>query len=317
MENDMARKTNASRNAGSQPGKNAAEKQKPENQKPENRKSTARSSANGHGGAHRGASAGEPRRTGASRQSQRRESRSTTSSSSQPMVQRRASTSSGNVFFDTGSAVVDTIRQHPVPAALIGAGVAWLLLESRAARDAETRLLEQARGAAGRVGEAFSGLAETARSAYSEASHSTQQRLSGAAETLKDRAAALADYAGSGMSSVGSALQSGTRAVGDTAYTGYERSREALSEAWEQHPLAVGASLLVAGVATGLLLPASVREGRIMGDAAYNVAEKVKSSGSALIEQGKELVSNSTNALTREARRFGIGAAPRRSRKKR
>jgi hypothetical protein len=312
MENDMARKTNASRNAGSHPGKNAAEKQKPENQKP-----AGRSSANGRGAAHRGSSAGEPRRTSAARQSQRSGSRSAGASPRQTMAQRRSSSASGNVFFDTGSAVVDTIRQHPVPAALIGAGVAWLLLESRAARDAETRLLEQARSAAGRVGEAFSGLAETARSAYSEASESTQQRLSGAAESVKERASALADYAGSGMSSVGSALQSGARAVGDTAYTGYERSRDAMSEAWEQHPLAVGASLLVAGVATGLLLPASVREGRIMGDAAHQVAEKVKTGGSALIEQGKEFVSSSTNALTREARRFGIGAAPRRSRKKR
>jgi hypothetical protein len=296
----MARKTSASRKTHSNPGGGDAQRES----------EPSRSSPNGRGGAHRGQSAGEPRRPASHTQSRRGGNRGQLQRSRQDQPQRRGRASSGNVFFDTGSAVVDAVREHPIPAVLIGAGLAWMLLETRAARDVESRLLEQARTAAGKVGEAFSGLAETAREAYGEASESTYDRLSGAADSMKENVAG-----------VGTALQSGARAVSETAYAGYERSRDALSEAWEQHPLAVGASLLVAGVATGLMMPASVREGRLIGAAAANVTEKVRTRGSELLEQGKELVSSSTSALTREARRFGIGVSSgggrRRSGKKR
>lgn len=52
------------------------------------------------------------------------------------------------------------MREHPVPAALIGAGLAWLLLESRPARKFERQLGETLTEYAGTARDALGGVAE-------------------------------------------------------------------------------------------------------------------------------------------------------------
>ncbi len=87
-----------------------------------------------------------------------------------------------------------------------------------------------------------------------------------------------------------------------------KRSRETVSDMWQRHPITVGLALLAAGVATGMMLPATAREGGMMGRAARNVTRRVRSSGEELLEKGRELVETSAEVVTREARRQGLTA---------
>src|SRR5688500_7065552 len=51
-----------------------------------------------------------------------------------------------------GSRAVESVGEHPIPAALIGAGLAWLLLESRGIRPTEVPIVEKSKEAIGTVG---------------------------------------------------------------------------------------------------------------------------------------------------------------------
>src|SRR5688572_2356623 len=132
-----------------------------------------------------------------------------------------------------GNKVVESVKEHPLPAIMIGTGLTWLLLGSRPARTVERRLLEQARRAAGGIGEAVSGLGETARESYGQGVRAAAgsgaglgRAISGAAGSVKSGAAVVADYAQHGASAVGGAVRSGAASVGKTARSGYERGRD-------------------------------------------------------------------------------------------
>jgi hypothetical protein len=187
-----------------------------------------------------------------------------------------------------GEAVVQTVKQHPLPAALLGAGLAWLLLETRPARKAEAKVAKRVRGAAAAVSEPFSGVPQAARSAFKESAEHARQ-------SVRSGAGALGEYA-----------RDGVTAVGRTAQRGYLRGRETLSEQWERHPLAMGLALLGAGLASGMLLPSSRRESETFGKASDDLSRRVKETSAEMLDRGRELLASSRRAVERASRREGL-----------
>jgi len=122
---------------------------------------------------------------------------------------------------------MEAVTSHPVPAAMIGAGVAWLLVETLGRR---SQMLQ-------RAGQS---LADTASAA--------KRRASDVAESVTEGVSSAAEYAQEGISNVG-------QAVGERAKRGYEYGQEAVTQSWEKHPLAMGVATLAAGLTAGLLLP--------------------------------------------------------------
>jgi hypothetical protein len=180
---------------------------------------------------------------------------------------------------------VDTVRENPIPAALAGAALTWLIVKNRQ------------RLPLPHMPEALTGIAETARDSFSDTLQSTRQAVRGgvgsAAETVKESAASLAEYAQTGASKVGQAAQNG-----------YQRSREAVATTWDEHPLTVGLALLAAGVAAGMMLPAP-KSGAI-SRAARGMTQRVTSTGEELLESAREIVTSSARAVSREAKRQGL-----------
>ncbi|MEA2711965.1 MAG: hypothetical protein QOF78_4566 [Phycisphaerales bacterium] len=164
-----------------------------------------------------------------------------------------------------GSRAVESVGEHPIPAALIGAGLAWLLLESRGIRPTEAQLVERGKEAIGGIG------------------HTIGDAVSTAASTVKESASSAAS------------------AVGETASSGLDYSREAIGNMWERHPLAMSAAILSAGIAAGMLLPATKRENNLLGGAASNLAKSVGRKGSELIEHGRELAASTAKAVGGES----------------
>ena len=220
----------------------------------------------------------------------------------------------GGALASAGSTASGSVKQHPVPAALIGAGLAWLLLETRTARSAEAKLLRRAKRAVGTVGEALSPLGESAGESFGQARDTARDAMTGtadavgravgtAAEAVAGGAVTLAEIAKSGVSTAGTALRDGAAAVGEAAKAGYGRSREAVADTWERHPLMVGASLLAAGLATGMLLPAVRPGGNAEGrkpasEEAERTSEALKTAGSELYEKGRAMSPASAKAAS-------------------
>jgi hypothetical protein len=182
---------------------------------------------------------------------------------------------------DAGSRAVESVTAHPVPALVIGAGLAWLLMESRTLRPIERRLLQQGRRAISSAGQT-------------------------AGESLREGLNAVGEYAREGASVFGHAVSEGAHAVTRNAQRSLNTTRKTLGQTWESHPLAVCAAVLAAGVAAAILLPATMSETRWMGQTSGALTRSVRRKGRQLLKQGKRLANEAAGVGTREARRQGL-----------
>lgn len=263
------------------------------------RSSQSRASSSGRSGSRGGGSGGR----GGSGGSQPRKATSSPSSSSSSRASGRARGQHGGgrsvsreqaqqlsfgqfarrgAVAGAGAKAVGTVRENPIPAALIGAGLMWLIVKNRQRLPLPD------------MPEALSSIADTARESFSGASQSTRQAVRGgvgsAADSVKDGAAAAAEYA-----------QRGAAKVGQAAKKGFEKTRDAAATTWDEHPLTVGIALLAAGVAAGMMLPAP--KGAAIRRAAKKLTRRVTSTGEDLLENARELLHSSARSVSREAKR--------------
>jgi len=220
--------------------------------------------------------------------------------------------------------VLEVVRDNPVPALMIGAGVAgaaWLLIGGGRRPQFLDRAWEAASESvgdvAGRVGGRFAAAAGTVREVVSDAADRAGETFEEAAEVVSDRMRRGAEqvgryarggwsYAQEGVSTVGEALRGGASALGEGAQRGYEYGRETLAEAWESHPIAVGVGVLAVGLAAGLLLPRTRREDEMMGRASDEVSREVRKAGKDLLKRGRRTLSSTGNAIAAEVKREGL-----------
>jgi hypothetical protein len=183
---------------------------------------------------------------------------------------------------------LDAIRANPIPVALIGIGAAWLIvantdLVDRIARD------ERLAAARERVGDLASTLASTIGTRAGELASDVAGRVglgsdstSSAARPLGHTGHPMVDGAEGGRTegwihqmadmtegALRSARDSGgamLNRAGSLAGDGANRVADRLSEAFERHPLMVGAVGVIAGVLLAALLPVTRLESRLLGD---------------------------------------------------
>jgi hypothetical protein len=159
---------------------------------------------------------------------------------------------------DAGSSVLSTIKANPIPAALIGVGLGWLLFRARRGADASgvsqpvgrprlaaESLAHEVQGAAHDVGETVSHVAQ-------DAGH----RVAGAAGDARD---AAVQFAGDARERGGRVLRGAGRQV--------VRVEHGIEGTLRENPLALGAVALALGAAIGLSLPHTHAEDAWMGAA--------------------------------------------------
>ena len=182
--------------------------------------------------------------------------------------------------------VVDTVKQNPLPALLIGAGVGWMIYESmrdrtpppadgdyygysregeRLAYDPDThydRPLEYPSSLEGaeaewsgeadsKLGEMKDRLADQA----SEAKNNLQAKLAEVGEAEREKAGALKDRASEKFQAVKARTGEVAARAKDRTRAAYGRTRERIVTTADRHPLEVGLVALATGVLVGLALP--------------------------------------------------------------
>lgn len=172
----------------------------------------------------------------------------------------------------TASEMAD--RQNLLPAALIGIGTAWLLMNrSSRPRTAYWEHDEPAgswRGAAEREGSGAYGAVGTQGTAT--------ERVSAMAGRTSERAGELADSA--------------RTAVRETS----RRAQNHLQRAIHENPLAVGAAAAILGAAVGLALPETERENQWMGEARESVLDRAQDLAREAKEKVKQAASDAVGS---------------------
>jgi hypothetical protein len=188
----------------------------------------------------------------------------------------------------------EAIRQNPVPAALIGAGLIWMFMggarntvlggasrslfrglaegaqqagaaASRGAREVGTRVAEGASAIAETAGEAGSQAAGAMRNAAGAWSDAASQTASQGMQVAKSAYDAAGDMIGPSDHSM-----SGQRPA---AFTGFQQT---LAEMFDKQPLLLGAVGIAVGAGIAASLPASNVENRLMGDTAHSLKDKAQ-----------------------------------------
>lgn len=231
---------------------------------------------------------------------------------------------------DTRSGVADTIRDNPVPAAMVAIGLGWLMWNGRRDQDdfedgygyqagygsrgygRPAYRAGYASGYAGTYGNAWSATGRTGSAgAYAGGDYDADD--SGLADRARERAGDLKDSARETASDLtdrardaaGSVAQ-GTRDFADTVARRTRRSAGRVEDSFYENPLAIGAVSLAFGLAAGLAAPVSDREVALMGDTRDRLMDRVKDKVSDTAEKVQHVAERAADETKSAAREEGL-----------
>ena len=208
------------------------------------------------------------------------------------------------------SGLAETLRSHPIPLALIGAGIGWLLMGGvRGTRvgDSAAELRDRvAKRAAERARQVREKVAGDAAEASSEgAPYSTES--AGYAYARHKSGQARVGEAGGG---VGGAAQDALHRAREAGNTAWRRAgdyasgasgqlagaRDRMTELIDEHPVAIGALGFLAGALTALLLPRSDVEERWIGPTGERLRDQAASLGRDAAERAQHVAEQTVDA---------------------
>ena len=242
--------------------------------------------------------------------------------------------------------MINTIKDHPIPSALMGAGAACLAVcavrdrlgRKPTAEDArlrsETAAYQQGfitgrdvgmtpssqrfQGAGCAIGEAridmresggrLGQIKETIRHRAADVGH----RVADVGHRVNETASSISHRVRDTASNVG-------HRVTDTAHTVASRTRDTAVHAsarardtYIEHPIAVVLGALGLGIAAGLAIPASRREDQWFGSTRDELLRKAREAGEETLERGKSAAQAAAQCVKQEAGE-AIGAKPAKS----
>lgn len=235
--------------------------------------------------------------------------------------------------------LINTIRDNPIPVALIGIGVAWLM---RADRRPAYAGYERGRSASVYYADMDSpyedefaagygagdyqrgdgqGMMQRASARTSDAARSIKEKASEVGERLTGTASSMSSRLSSTASSMGDRVQetaqSARERMQSTAHTAQERmgemtrrsqeqmyrARQRAGEIIDEQPLVVGALGIALGAALGAMLPRTRREDEMLGSVRDDLLERAKETAREQAETLKESAQRVAETAKQEAGR--------------
>lgn len=192
--------------------------------------------------------------------------------------------------------VGETIKQHPIGTAALGAGLT--LLAAQGLRMAISG------GNGGRA------QAQNDEDQQGGAEASDQQDDQGEDDDRGEQSGGFTGRLGRIGSKLGSAFGGTGQAIKRGAKSGFERGRQGAEQSWASHPLVMCGVALAAGLAVGYLIPSTSQEDRLVGEASDKLTGRVKKGGQALFRQGRSIagkvVQKTVNTTAESIEREGL-----------
>jgi ElaB/YqjD/DUF883 family membrane-anchored ribosome-binding protein len=191
--------------------------------------------------------------------------------------------------------IMETIRANPLPAALTGIGLGWLLMNARKQSSGQTRYYqgrrydydyppryEQEQGTSGSssAGQAL----ERSRHRAGEATSRAQERAREITSRTQDRVGRLGDRA---------------RYQAQRASGGFQRMLQ-------ENPLAVSALAAGVGAAVGLAVPETSKEHEMMGEARDNLVERAQDKAQEAQQKVQRVAEEAQSTAREEADNQGL-----------
>jgi gas vesicle protein len=175
-------------------------------------------------------------------------------------------TQAGDVMNDTRDTLIETVRRNPIPAALAGIGIAWLLMNRSSSKRRQSEAAHHVGSALGSAGSAVTGAAHDASQAVSGV---VAQGVDVATQLAGQVSATARHLAHDATDATGRLLHGATDTAGQLANQAGEqamRVERAFESTLKTNPLAIGAVAAAVGAAVGYSLPRTRKEDELMGE---------------------------------------------------
>jgi ElaB/YqjD/DUF883 family membrane-anchored ribosome-binding protein len=195
---------------------------------------------------------------------------------------------------ETSATLMDTIRENPLPAALLGIGVGWLFLSARR-RAAERERWRPPYGS----GYYDRGYGQYGSSRYGAPQPSQQDnsKVGQMADNVKDKLSGAGDRAQDMTDTV---KERASDMAGQAQWQA-QRARGWLERTWDENPLVVAGAALAGGALLGLSIPSTDAERQMMGEASGNVLQKAADTAQDATQNVSEKAQQSMREATPQA----------------
>jgi ElaB/YqjD/DUF883 family membrane-anchored ribosome-binding protein len=202
---------------------------------------------------------------------------------------------------EAGSGIVETIRANPLPAALTGIGLGWLLVSARRSASGQSSYRDRVYGYPPRYeDQGVSG--SSAGQALGQARDSVGESASRAQDKMGDAASEAQGRAGE----VASRAQDRVSNLADQARYQARRASGGFQRMLQENPLSVGALAVGVGAAVGLAIPESSKEHEVMGETRDNLVEKAQEKAQEAQQKVQRVAEEAQSAAKEEASNQGL-----------
>lgn len=216
-------------------------------------------------------------------------------------------------------------REHPMPAAVIGLGLGWLLVQSSKGDSRDEDYGTYRAGYAGDYGygRRSSGVAtgydydeygrdeeggrlSAAKEKVRDVAGSAKEKVEDAVGTAREKVGEATDWTKEHALDLGHRAKDQARALKGKAKYQARRAKTGLWQTLEENPLMVGAATLAVGVIAGLLIPETEKENQLMGETRDRLVEEVKEAGQQTLEKGKHVAEAVADKVKDEVKNAGL-----------
>jgi hypothetical protein len=202
-----------------------------------------------------------------------------------------------------GRSVTDVVRENPIPAALIAAGISWMAWNSKRGKSSvsETSSVasnwDDSDGSYRSTGQRYRSSEYGQSSGVSQSSYG-DDRIS---ENVREKASGVVDNVGTLAQRTTEKTKSAAGAVAETA----KAQSDKVANAIQSSPLPLGLIAAALGVAAGLALPTTQKERELVGDKRDELVDRAK----VVVTEKKEQVKRVAERVVSEARTAATQAA--------
>ncbi len=202
-----------------------------------------------------------------------------------------------------GKNMIETIKENPVPAAIAGLSIGWLIMkgreESPQRRQDYYRTDYRPMYGPARYGDRGSYQPEY----YPEAERyrsGAAYESGGSDRSVSDKAGEAAQHARERAAELGHEVQHRAEEFGHEVQHRAEQAVNSLERMMYENPLAVGAIAVGVGAAVGLLLPSTQKEDELMGETRDKLVNKVQSKASDTLEKAEHVAEKAVHEAKEE-----------------
>lgn len=211
---------------------------------------------------------------------------------------------------EAGSGIVETIRRNPLPAALTGIGLGWLLVNARKQSPERPRYRDEVHyppnGDYPAAHKRQIRYEEPNGSSAGQTLNRAQNKVGDAASRTQDKVGETASQAQEKAGQIANQAQERVSRLGDQTRNQAQRASSGFQRMLQDNPLTVGTLAVGVGAAVGLAIPETAKENEVMGEARDTVVEKAQEKAQEAQHRVQRVAEEAQGAAQQEADNQGL-----------